>query len=151
MSDVIFKIYVEQLRDGQTARIDEVIPAEFLAVNDDDLKFEKPVTVKGEAYLAGENLVLHLVVTAKAIVPCVVCNEPAEVEIHLGNLYHLEPLEEIKGAIFNFKEVLREAILLEAPAFAECDGKCRKRKEIQKYLKKSEETTEEGYHPFANL
>lgn len=150
--DSRFKIFIEQLRDGQTNEIQEILSPEFLGVHEEDLKFQKPVMIKGEAYLAGESLIIHLDVTATGIIPCLACNEPVEVEINLDNFYHMQPLNEIKGAVYIFKEILREAILLEFPAFAECNqGNCRKRAEIQKYLKNSEETTEEGYHPFANL
>ena len=51
---------------------------------------------------------------------------------------------------------LREAVLLETPTFAECEGDCPRRKEIAKYLKKPEKTgpdgkDDEGYHPFADI
>lgn len=151
MTDANFKIHLEQLRDGHTARIDEKFDPAFLDVNESELTFKKPVTVVGDAYIAGDALVLQLFITAYAMQPCSVCNEPVEVEIRLEKVYHTEQLADIKGGIFNFKDMLREAILLEVPAFAECNqGNCRKRKELQKYLKEQKET-EEGYHPFANL
>lgn len=147
-----FKIHLEQLRDGKTAKINEKFEPEFLDVHEKDLEFKKPVEVNGEVYIAGEGLVLHFVIIAYAYLPCSVCNEPVEVEIAVKNFYHVEPLADIKGGIFNFKEVLREAVLLEVPAFAECNsGNCKKRKELKKFLKDQNKTNEEGYHPFANL
>ena len=55
---------------------------------------------------------------------------------------------------YNFKNLLRETILLEVPSFAECEGgSCPKRKEYNKYLKESsnEQSEDEGYQPFADL
>lgn len=152
MSHDPFKIHLEQLRDGQTAKIDEKFDPDFLDVHEKDLEFKKPVHVTGDVYIAGDALVLHFVINTNAFIPCSVCNEPVDIGVNIEDFYHLEPLVDIKGGIFNFKEVVREAVLLEVPAFAECnEGKCKKRKELKKYLKDQNKTTEEGYHPFANL
>lgn len=152
MSDATFKIHLEQLRDGQTTQINEKVDPEFLDVQDKELVFKKPVAVTGEVYIAGDALVLHLAIVAYATLPCSVCNEPVEEKIVINDLYHPVPLDDIKGGVFNFKDVVREAVLLEVPAFAECkQGKCPKRKELQKYLKDENSKTDEGFHPFANL
>lgn len=151
MADDSFKIYVERLRDGKQVQISEKFSPEFLDVNDEDLTFKKPVNVDGEAYIAGDSLILHLKIGTKGIVPCTICNKPVEVEIDLDDFYHAEPMSELKSGIFDFRDVLREAILLEVPAFTECKGNCPSRKELKKYLKKSEKSSEEGYHPFADL
>lgn len=153
--DDVFKIYVEQLRDGHIEKIDEKLGAGFLDVQEKELSFEDPVLVKGEAYLAEENLILNLNAITQAIIPCAICNAPVKVEIEVKHLYHLEPLAEIKGSIFNFKELLREEILLALPGFTECEGRCPRRKEIAKYLAESEKEKaseeDEGYQPFADF
>lgn len=152
--DDSFKVYVEQLRDGQEQKIHEVYSPEFLEVSDNDLSFEKDVRLDGIAYTADDELVLNWEVRAHALLPCRICNEKVSVEIHLKNFYHCEPTSDIKTGIFNFKELLRETILLEVPPFAECnEGDCPQRKEVSKYLKQEEEKTDEGdyYHPFADL
>lgn len=152
MTDDSFKIYVEHLRDGQHRAISEKYPADFLDVHEEALTFEKPVLVNGEAYLAGDSLVLHLKIVATGSIPCSICNKPVEVITAIDNFYHAEPLEEIKGSSFDFRDVIREAILVDTPPFAECnDGNCSARKDISKYLKKPEQTADEGYHPFADL
>lgn len=149
-----FKIYVEQLRDGHIEGIKEELPPSFLDLHESDLIFEDKVDIEGEAYLAEDNLMLHLKVITFAKIPCSICNEPVKIKIALGNYYHAEPLVNIKSGIFNFQEVLREGILLETPLFVECnEGKCPQREEMKKYLKhpKDNESEEEGYQPFADL
>lgn len=146
-----FKIYVEQLRNGHSREVNEAFPPDFLEIQEENLSFTDKVTVEGEAYLAGDTLVLHFVIAAHGIIPCSICNEPVKVEISISDFYHAEPLAEIKTGVFNFRDIMREAILLETPVFAECEGKCPKRKEIKKYLKQNTKEQKEGYRPFADL
>jgi len=130
-----FKIYVDRLRSGQKEAIEENFAPDFLDVKEEDLHFPAPVAVKGETYVADDHLILHLDITTKALMPCAVCNEQTEIPIALKNLYLTIPLEEIKGAIFDFSTELREAILLQIPPFIECgNGKCPQREELKKYL-----------------
>jgi len=156
MIDDRFRVFVEQLRNGHIQEIDEVFSTEFLDLNERDLSFKNPVTVKGQIYLAEEMLILHLTIHAVATIPCAICNGPADVEINVNGFYHAVPLEEIKGAIYDFREILRETILLEVPILAEChQGKCPQRKTLEKYLKNEgapgAKEDEEGYRPFAGL
>lgn len=152
--DDAFKILVEQLRDGRMETLSEVFSPDFLDVKEKDLFFVKNVTVDGQAYLADDTLIMHCTITAYAILPCVICNEPVEIEVVVDNFYHAEPLSEIKGDVFNFSTVIRDAILLKTPGLAECQGNCPERKNIKKYLKSSEQKDghiEDGYRPFADL
>jgi uncharacterized metal-binding protein YceD (DUF177 family) len=150
-----FKIYVDQLRDGHMEELDENLPPGFLDIHEKDLTFQDTVKVKGEAYLANDELVLHLDIEAKGEIPCTICNEKVIVKIDIPNFYYAVPLAEVKSGIYNFSDILRETILLEVTPFAECEGNCPKRKEIQKYLKKDlgpeKKEEEEGYKPFADL
>lgn len=153
--DDVFKIYVEQLRDGHEEKIHEKLDPNFLEINEPELTFDKPVKVEGAAYLAERELVLHWDIQTEALIPCSICNEPVRVTIHIPNFYYSESLEEIKTGIYNFKNLLRETILLEVPPFVECNGgNCPKRKEYHKYLKETSDQPsdqEEGYQPFADL
>lgn len=152
VKDERFRIHIERLRDGQETQISEKLSPEFLEVSEEALSFYKPISVQGKAYVAGDSLILNLEVLATAVIPCAICNKPVEIEVSVDNFYHAEPLEEIKGGTFDFRDVIREAILVDIPHFAECnDGKCPARKEIKKYLKEPEQADEEGYHPFADL
>lgn len=150
-----FKVYVEQLRDGHDKHIDERLSPDFLEINEPDLIFKEPIELKGKAYLAEQELILNWDIRTVALVPCSICNDPVSIEIEISNFYYSEPLEEIKTGIYNFKELLRETILLEVTSFAECNGgKCPNRQEMAKYLKEPTDKAaddEEGYQPFADL
>lgn len=158
--DDIFKIYVDQLRDGQTEVIDETFDPLFIDMVEADLLFSDPVSVQGDVYLTNDSLILHLKVKTLATMPCAICNQSVKVEIIINNLYHVEPLENVKSGIFNFREMLRESVLLEVPMYVECglgENTCPQREEIKKYLKqkniknKNSNQEEDGYQPFANL
>lgn len=156
MDNEAFKIYVEKLRRGDTEKISESLPSDFLDIHEEEISFPEPIAIEGEAYVANDSLMLKLNASTMLYMPCSICNAKVGVGIKLQDFYHSEPLEETKSGIFNFKEILREAILLEIPQFAEChDGKCPRRDEIKKYLKKpksgEDENAPEGYQPFADL
>ncbi len=145
MSD-IFTIYIDRLKSGHTTLIEETIPSDFLGVEEKDLQFTDPVKVKGETYLADDHLILHFKIETSATLPCSACNEKFKLPVIIDNFYHAEPIKELKTGVFDYKEALREAILLQVPPFAECHGgKCPERESIAKFLKPSEET--EGKKP----
>lgn len=152
--DESFKIYVDQLKKGGVEKIHEEFPPNFLDVHEKDFSFKDPVLVEGEAYVAEGELILRLDITTSVWIPCIVCNEPVKVPCRLDGVYIATPIEEIKSGIFSLVEPLREAVLLEAPAFAECGGACPERKNVEKYLKKHPASTEEEsmhYRPFEGL
>lgn len=154
--DDVFNIYIDRLRHGQELKISEKISPEFLDVHEKDLSFKKDVELEGIAYLAEQELILHWnTIKAEALISCSICNEKVPVEIEINDFYYNEPISNIKNGIFNFKDVLRETILLEVPLFAECeDGNCPRRQDVAKYLKdkpKNKSDEEDGYQPFADL
>ena len=110
-----FKIYVEQLKDGHSEQISEELSPQFIEVKEEDLAFLDPVRVDGEAYLAENELVLHLEVNTFVTIPCAICNSLVKVPIELNNFYHTVEEAELKSGIYNFKEMLRENILLAVP------------------------------------
>lgn len=155
--DELFKIYVDQLKGGNTEQISATFPPDFIGQRDDELAYDREVIVTGEAYLADQELILHFNATTSVEIPCSICNEPVRHPIELNNFYHAEELENIKTGIFCFNEVLRDALMLEAPHFVECnDGKCPARKEYDRFFHSSEadenkNSEEEGYQPFKDL
>jgi uncharacterized metal-binding protein YceD (DUF177 family) len=152
--DDAFKIYVDQLRDGHIEQLNEEFSPEFMGIQEEDLRYLKPISVTGEAYLAESDLVLHLNIETQAVIPCTICNEPVDVDISIKGVYHTAPFEEIKSGLYFYRDILRESILLETPRFAECEGKCPQRKEIQKYLKEEgadKPPQDTGQQPFAHL
>lgn len=151
--DETFRIYIDRLREGQRLTINEKVDPEFLRVNEKELRFEKPVEINGEAYVATDHLVLHLNVSTEALIPCSICNSWVPIDIKLREAYFTEPIAEIRKGIYSYEESVREEILLEVPQFAECnEGHCKQRKDVEKYLKPSGKSEEnEGYNPFKDL
>lgn len=146
-----FRIYVDQLRDGKEEILKEELSPEFLEVAEPDLAFKDPVKLEGTVYRADEELILNFNVNTQATLACAICNAPVKVPITVQNFYHAEPLKDIKSGIYNFRDLLRETILLETPQFAECNGgDCPEREKIRKFFKKSPEE-EEPYRPFSDL
>ena len=72
--------------------------------------------------------------------PCSICNEWCTQTIKVEGYYTLA-LAEIKGDKWDMTSLLREEILLEVPAFAQCQGSCPHHSDIKKYFKRSDETS----------
>jgi uncharacterized metal-binding protein YceD (DUF177 family) len=150
--DLRFKIPLGPLKTGHTETFKESADPDFLELEEENLKFLQPVTFWGEAYLAEENFVLHLSIQAVGQVPCSICNKPVECPLNIEGLYHVVPVKEIHGSFFEMKDLIRETLLLEAPAFAECNGgECSSRNELKKYLRDPQKRVEEGFNPFSDL
>lgn len=148
--DSCLKIYVDRLREGKKELLDWVLPPDFLHLPEkDEVSFAEDVKIKGEAYLAENEVVLHLDLLGHYEMPCSICNEKSRVLLHLPNFYASEAMDNIKGAIWEVGEILRQAMLLELPSYLEChEGHCPQRKTIEKYFIESEE---HDTHPFARL
>lgn len=130
-----FKIFVLRLKDGQKEIIEETLSPDFLDIHEKDLAFTVPVKIHGEAEFVDQALVLRLDIETEATMPCAICNENVQVKLEIPDFCHTEELENIKGDVFNFKDSLREAILLELPSRAECgNGNCPQREVLAKYF-----------------
>jgi len=149
-----FQIFIDRLKDGQTLTIEEKCNPTFLDVHEEGLKFTSPVQIKGRAYLTTDHLILHLSASTEVSTPCLICNEFFTMPITINDFTHAEPIADIVNHIFDFTELLRETILLEVPAFAECNqGSCPERATVANYLKTVQNTksTEPVHYPFNNL
>ncbi len=147
-----FKIFIDRLKGGQTHKIDEAVDPLFLAVDEKELGFPSKVDVKGEAYLADDHLIIRLKVKTVALMPCAICNEMIEKELKVDNFYHTQPIEEIPSAIFDFTELLREALLLDLPKYIECNqGNCPERTTIAPFLRPQARIEKTTYFPFADM
>jgi uncharacterized metal-binding protein YceD (DUF177 family) len=145
-----FKVWIDRLTEGQVQKIDASYDPAFLDVEESELQFRSPVAVSGEAYLADDTLVLRLKAKTIALMPCIICNKMIETKLEILELYHTESLSDIRGAIFDFSEALREALLIELPKYVECGaGKCPERQALAPYLRKPEK--KETHCPFADL
>jgi len=151
-----FKIYVERLRGARTEVLREELSPDFMDVDDGELVFHEAISVDAKAYIAEDELVLQLSAKTKAKLPCSICNEMAVSDIGVQDYYFVVEIKEIKLPYYDFKETLREAILLEVPSVAECNrGRCPERKVLGKFLKKKAAgdpcEDEAVYFPFKNL
>ncbi len=144
------KIFVEQLKDGHKEKIQLTLPADFLQMQEKELEVIRPVEISGEAYTTDDSLILHLNCRTAVRMPCAVCNDPAEIELSASDIYFSQPFEELKSEIFDYAFVVREELLLLLPQFAECKGKCSKRKDLEALLKKKPAAANVQY-PFADL
>jgi uncharacterized metal-binding protein YceD (DUF177 family) len=149
-----FKIFVDRLKDGSELVIKETVSSDFLDIQETELSFSPQVSFKGKSYLADDHLVVNLNVNATAILPCKICNEPVQVEILLSELTFTLSVNEIASSVFDFSSLLREAILLEVPPFAECQkGSCPERENVKKYFKQNNQKGKQNDHffPFSSL
>lgn len=152
MSDT-FILYIDRLKSGAVQKIGMILSPEFFDVHESDLLFPDPVEVSGEAYLAEEELVIHLNASTIARMPCSICNQMLPFTLAIKNFYHAEPLSSIKTGLFDLREPLREALLIELPKTVECPGGCKEREAIAPFLKKKPEASSapEDYFPFSDL
>lgn len=144
------KIYLDRLRGGKVEVIDRDTSSALIDVNEPDLKFGNTIAIQGKSYIADEYLVIALKIKVEAMIPCTICNEIVSQYITIPRFYHTEALSTIKGKVYDYLEPLREAILLEIPPFAECEGGCLKRKELKKYAPKKT-SLDAIQFPFAGL
>lgn len=150
--DDSFKIWIDRLKNGQTQKIVESLPPSFLDVEEEELQFRAPVQVKGEAYLTEDELILHLNASTAAQMPCAICNKMIDTPLKIENFYHAQPISEIPDAIFDFREALREALLIELPQYIECGGgKCPERCMLKPYMRGENRKDKTTYFPFSDL
>jgi len=153
-----FKIYIDRLKNGHVEKFKETVGPEFLEINEKELCFPQDIQVTGEAYLADDHLVAHFSIKTSATLPCSICNEPVHIPIDIQNAYSTVPLEEVRSAIYDLSNEIREATLLQAPLFAECNnGKCPERDQIKKFLHEDSNAKDSPgqspvvHFPFADL
>jgi uncharacterized metal-binding protein YceD (DUF177 family) len=143
-----FKILIDRLKGGLTQKIEETVSPAFLGPDEPELSFTQEVIVKGETYLAEDHLVVRLDAATQVSMPCSVCNEMVAIDLKVDHFYHAEPIEEIRGAVFDISDALREALLIELPRTIECNGgKCPERANLKPYMRERNET----HLPFADM
>lgn len=151
MSDP-FKILIDRLKGGNTQKLEETLDPAFLGPDEPELRFVSKAKVTGEAYVTDSHLIIHLKAHVKISMPCAVCNQMIEKDLKVDNYYQAEPLEEIRGAIYDYSESLREALMIEIPRTVECNnGKCPERATIEPYLRAKNRTEKTTHFPFADM
>jgi uncharacterized metal-binding protein YceD (DUF177 family) len=147
-----FKIYIDRLKEGATQKVGGEFAPDFLDVNEAELRFEQMVRLRAEAYVADDHLVVHLDAAAVATIPCAICNSMFGYELTAKNVYHTEPLAEIRSAVFDLGPLLREALLTELPYTAECSGgRCPQREALASYMRSEKKEEKTTYFPFADI
>lgn len=150
-----FNIYIERLREGHIEEISESFSSDFLNESPNEYRFEKPIQVTGQAYLAGDQLVIHLTLEAIVLIPCRICNEFTPLDIKVQEMYDGIPVESIKSGVYCIRQLIQEAMMLQLPEFYEChQGNCPEREKLKKYLKakpSKDNDDLEGYQPFKEL
>jgi len=149
-------VYVDRLHFGKEHLISLTIPPDFIAIDEEELKFPCPVEIEGKAYLAdGNELIVHLNIKTHVEIPCSICNSLVKTVVELNDFYDIHPVSEIKNRIYDFRGAVREELLLNTPHTVECNhGSCPKRDEYKKYFKSgrgAETDDDRHYHPFENL
>jgi uncharacterized metal-binding protein YceD (DUF177 family) len=95
------------------------------------------VVYAGVATVTDGVLVLQLSLETEAMMPCIVCNREVSVKISIPDFYITASLSEVKSGVFNYREALREEILLALPYCTECNGgDCPERVSLAKYFAK---------------
>ncbi len=150
-----FKIYIDRLDEGKEEKIIISPDLSFLDLAADELTFEEPIQVSGKAYISNTHLIIQLRICLVAKLPCSICNEQTRVDIDVKNFYLTEEIAKISGSVYDYREKLREAIILEVPQFVECDGNCPQREELRQYLGKktedSQQNESDAQFPFSTL
>ncbi len=146
-----FQIWIDRLKGGNTQKIAETFDPTFLGIHEQELRFESPVVVNGEAYVSEGELILRLKASTRAFMPCSICNQMIQVEVNIENFYYTHPTEEVPGSIFDFSAPLRETILLELPRTIECKGNCPERTAIAPYMRAKQRAEKSTYFPFKDL
>jgi hypothetical protein len=133
------RIYIDRLKEGQEEIFDEkVAVAEIFDTEEVGTLVEQPIDLEYKAYLAGHELVIEWrAIKADCFVTCTICNERFAFPVVIEGGRHIEPLDAIRGAVFNPSSLVREQILLEVPAYAECtEGACPQRETLKRYIEK---------------
>jgi uncharacterized metal-binding protein YceD (DUF177 family) len=143
--------FYEQLKEGESSCFEHEIDSSFLDLeNDKELRPISSVFVKGKIWKMADWLFVEAYVKASFETTCSYCSDLFHLPIELQPWKHEVCIDDIKEAFLDLREPLREAILLEIPYFAQCDGTtCKNINEVKKYLMKGEK--EQFQQPFKDL
>ena len=151
-------VYVDRLVGGKVEDVSCTIDPSFIDVQENDCQFLNPVAINGSFYLTNDHLIGNLKVKTFLTMPCSICDEKFPFPISIEDYYITEPLENIPSGLYYPHDGIREAILLEAPGFCECNnGNCPNRLAIANYMRPNKEELKDqkkdaqSYLPFKDL
>ncbi len=145
------KISLSLFTEGNEVDIHAIFSSDFLDIHEKELKFLEIISIQGKARRACDHILLEINAQCTALLPCSICNEWTSCPIVLNNVQLSKEVAEIKDNTFDATEMVREAILLEVPQFAECQGSCPERKNMECYCNKRAEKKNPKYFPFEQL
>lgn len=148
-----YLLYLDRLKQQEKEDLSSSYPCSLMDIEEKELVFNKPIEVKGEAYVSGDHLIIHFSAHTSLEMPCAICNQMTTYNLSISDSYQTIELIEIKSGELSFAEVLRETILLELPSYVEChNGNCPSRPLIEPYLHKEKSEKDEDIHyPFSGL
>ena len=137
-------VNTERLKRGEVAHFDETLePRDIWTAEEGDPRLPSPIGIKGKVYCSGEFVVGELSVETIAWLVCSICEEDFAYGLS-GQVTLAEPLPDHSG-IFDLAPIVAGLLLTDLPEYAECsDGKCPKRKEVEKFMGKGHN----GWNPF---
>lgn len=148
-------VYVDRLRGGATQPLDAELTSDDLAVNDDEARIDSATTVRGEATLADEELVIHFSAKTQARVPCTVCSADVSIPVEVTDCYHAVEKDDYKTGVYDASALVREELVMALPRFVECGGQCPERETVGTYLTEADvgvsDKPQDGHQPFADL
>jgi uncharacterized metal-binding protein YceD (DUF177 family) len=146
-SSMRLAIFLDRLKKQSLQILEEKVPSSFFSLDEEERLFSPYVEIKGQTYLASDHLIIELRVSTQVSLPCCICNQFVVIDLRPQPLHHAEEVALIPSGIFDYSSLIREQLLLEVPAFAECNGsQCPERELLKKFLKK-----ENAPSPFQNL
>ncbi len=147
-----FKIYIDRLQDGNVQKVEGSFDPAVLGVDEEQLQFHHPISIQADAYATDDHLVINLSASTAATIPCAICNEPTSTLVSCEHSYITVPLEEIKGAVYDFGAALREGLLIEVPHTVEChNGMCPGRETLKQFFRPEEEAIKTTQSPFKDI
>ncbi len=148
-------IFIDRLHQGKEERLQATLPPDCMELDDPDLQFRSPLAVNLRAYLADNQLILHLNIATEINARCAICNQLTTKALHLPSLTEVVPLASIKGNRYDCSPLVREVVLLEVPHYVECKGNCLQRAKIAHYLTEKDSncppSQEDMQFPFSDL
>jgi len=161
----LLEIPTSTLCDGHVEEISELVDPEVLGADepgifwgkfegeeqrrgDPDLLFRTPVRIEGRLYAAESHFVLELTLETTVELPCVVCNAWVACPLIIKGVRVIREGSLFPKGYWEISGDVREALVVEVPRLAECEGSCPRREELNKYLRREEE---ERQSPFSDL
>jgi uncharacterized metal-binding protein YceD (DUF177 family) len=140
-----FEIFIDRLKEGEELSIDEFLEPSCLELKDDDeLSASSPIHVQGRVYSASDWVIIDVKVNASVEMKCAMCNNQFTYAIEIPRFVYEKQMSTIEHGKWDVQNELREAILLEVPFFALCNGdSCRNIAEIQQFIR-TEQTSKKG-------